>query len=139
MKLQADQLELEVLPVQRAQSDTPYESWCLLRVRVRVPAFVGNFDWHATLDDLSQLAAVLKRLYETVGQEITLDFDPIEPSVHLTFVTDMAGHIRIKYKFIGQLTFGPRLSGEGVLDQSFLPQVIKDVEELAASVRPYAS
>jgi hypothetical protein len=130
VKLTFEYLDLELDLAQRAQSAEAYEDWCRLVVRVRVPGFSGKFDWSATISDLQRLTDVLRQFHEGLGSEMDASFDPLEPNVALTFRSDKLGHIAGEYTFDALLGEGPRLTGSFHFDQSYLPHLINELEQL---------
>jgi hypothetical protein len=133
VKLSLDSFELELRLAERAHSTEPYENWCRIVVHVRVPGFAGKFDWSATLGDLRQLRSILRQLQETVGSENRLVFDPTEPNIVLTFVSDTAGHIEVEYTLSSILAYGPRLSGSFEFDQTYIATTLTELEGLASA------
>ncbi len=133
MKLSFDSLDLELTLAERAQSTVPYEDWCRIVVGVRVPGFSGKFEWSATLGDLRNLQAAFRQLHEKVGTEIELTFEPTEPNIAFVFRSDRLGHVDVEYVFNSILAYGPRLAGSFGLDQSYLPTLVKEFEQLVVA------
>lgn len=134
LKISVEHFEFELSLRERSQSLEAYEDWCRLSVQVAVPGFHGSFDWGATLGDLRRLDESFQ-LISDLGEK-PIDFEPVEPSVRFRFSPTPTGVVRVDYHFQSRLGWGPSLRGSFEFDQSYVPKLRKDLNELLALATP---
>ena len=127
-----DGLELGFDLLERAHSTEPYEDWIRLGVTVKTRTFHGAFDWSITSQDLRTLRDYFSRFYDQVGREQILKFEPVEPNVEFVFRAAGGGNVEVDYKFQGELAWGPTLTGSCSFDQSHIPEILTQLDDLLA-------
>ena len=83
--------------------------------------------------ELCHLASNLRHLAEAVGQEATVDFEPLEPGMALHFKMNLRGEISVDYylRDLFQGIHAPQLRGSFLIDQTFLTPLADALISLA--------
>jgi len=117
----------ERVAVRRASANTS-EGWFDTEVEVQCDGWRGKFTASFLQGELSALARELRILHEKLRGEASLV--PSEPNLELSFIGDGKGHIEVNGTARNQFHTGTKLSFSLHLDQTFLPSIIKGLENI---------
>ena len=103
-------------------------NWLISDITIMVPGFKGSFDFCLDAPALAGFLQELNQMKATVSGSAS--FTPIEPSISL--VGEMTNMRQIRWKGIAQypLGYGSELDFEFESDQSYLPEVISELENV---------
>lgn len=103
-------------------------NWLDAEITLRVGAFRGAYEAQLRTDDFSRFRDALRRLYD----ELTGDaaFLSLEQWLRLRLVGDGRGHIAVTCDAMDAAGLGNRLTFNLELDQTELPQMLRDLEAI---------
>jgi hypothetical protein len=107
-------------------------NWLSTEIRIAVGSFKGQIDADLRAEEFERFKNQLQNLHDgSVGHA---EFETVEGwiTLHLV-VTDGLGHIRCDGTVTDQPGIGNRLTFSLDLDQSYLPQLIADLDELTTN------
>lgn len=119
------QLQLTFVERQIEVAGEPYLDWLICDLAVVVPDFSGSVRWSVMPVELSQLADDLDRLYKAFPECGSVAFESVEHILALDFNIETTGSIRGKFCVRGDCMDGPRLSGTFMIDQSYIPELVR--------------
>ncbi len=85
-------------------------------------------------EELLRLARDLAALHTNFPKTGTVTFSPTEPNVELTFGIRPTGVVVGTYQLRAELSDGPKLTGEFVADQSYLPDIASSLQRFVRAV-----
>jgi hypothetical protein len=106
------------------------DDWLKATVSIRAGAFAGSFDATLMTCDFPPFRSQLERLYDTLDGTAT--FDTIELQLGLECAGNGRGRIAIRGVAEDQVTDGNLLRCEFDIDQTFLPALISDLQDIEA-------
>ncbi|WP_428148909.1 WapI family immunity protein [Delftia acidovorans] len=131
-----DDFKFDIVPTSRSieEDGVPYRDWLTLNVKITDGNFSGSVQWLTMPAEIKKFQQDLSQAYQSLiaGH---FDIDPvqlsgIEPQFLLAIrVANAWGHLFAQYTMKGSPD-GPELKGSFGLDQSFLPEWIRDLDEL---------
>src|SRR5689334_2227759 len=132
MELISAGLQMKLRPYLKADS----EDWAKVTVDVNCNGFRGEFVAWLQLQDVRRFKAELAAMYESVGIPTKARLCSAEPDIDVELNMDVRGHIVGSYRFESERRNGipTVLSGEFEIDQSFLPDLTKQVDALACAL-----
>lgn len=104
------------------------DNWVNVKVSIAMGAFKGNFDAAFLTHDFVQFREALQALYETLKGEAI--FSTLEEQLFIKLTVDNGGHIAVEGMAIDQPGIGTELKFAFDLDQSYLPKIISDLDEI---------
>ena len=140
MRLRTHGLAVEIEVTSRicdSDAPAPYDSWLECTVHIQVPAFSGSIHWNAMGVDFARFREELVRLYENVGTPRSATLAGLEPGVKLSLAMMEGGQVAGEYEFTdfgGHGADAPILAGTFGLDQSFLPDLIREVDGILSTI-----
>jgi hypothetical protein len=117
----------ERVAIRRVSANTS-EGWFDTEVKVQCDGWRGKFTASFLHGELSALARELRILHEKLHGEAALV--PLEPNLELSFIGDGKGHIEVNGTARNQFHSGTKLSFRLDLDQTFLPGIVKGLENV---------
>jgi hypothetical protein len=115
--------------------DNPYDlNWLNTTIRVRFGAFSGTFDAYLLTWDFQLMLEGFKSVY--ADQNHCFTYEALEQQISFTVKGDEIGHISLEGKVMDQAGIGNELSFEMSLDQSYLPEIIVQLEALIQAYPP---
>jgi hypothetical protein len=112
------------------------EDWMWTSVKVRAPAFEGEFNCTIQLGEWGAFIEILRELQTCVGSDVKRTWANMEGNVELEFTLTKHGAIEGAYRFSPENTsLGPVLYGSFEADQTFLPKWLRDAEEVLENAR----
>ena len=110
----------------------PYErdDWLEATVSIRAGGFGGSFDATLMTCDFPPFRTQLQRLYETLDGTAT--FETIERQLRIECAGNGCGGIAIQGVAKDQVADGNVLRFEFGVDQTFLPAIISDLQDIEA-------
>lgn len=132
MEFRTEGLEIKLLPFRPFDQ----EDWTQVQVEVRVNGFQGAFISYLQLADLIRFTQELRQMEEALVQGSHAELSSAEPGVFLKFIMGSRGEILGEYQFESERRDGvpTLLSGSCELDQSYLPELRKQVHILVAQL-----
>ena len=132
MKLSAHGLQLELLP--RGLVDD--EDWVRVQVVTVVNGFHGEFEAWLQSTDLDRFRREINSLYVAVGQAGKATLASAEPEIEIVLTMRPNGAVDGTYKFESERRNGYAtvLSGGFEIDQSFLPELERDIQVLLSEL-----
>ena len=106
------------------------DDWLEARVSIRAGAFGGSFGATLMTCDFPPFRGQLERLYETLDGAAT--FDTIERQLRIECAGNGRGQIGIQGVAEDQVTDGNVLRFGLSIDQTFLPAIISDLQDIEA-------
>jgi hypothetical protein len=107
------------------------EGWLACQVAVEVPGFSGTFPCWVWRSDLESFHRQLVQMIDQVGQPAAANLTSTDPGIDLRFSMNRAGQIEGRYALQNFDSPGqPTLSGLFQMDQSYLPELLGEVERL---------
>ncbi|HTN71038.1 MAG TPA: hypothetical protein VMO00_08095 [Methylomirabilota bacterium] len=132
MELKASGLQMILVPYQKADA----EDWAKVTVTVTCSGFQGEFVAWLQSEDLRRFRSDLLTMYRVVGVPGSARLCSAEPGIDIELIMDARGHIVGLYRFESERVNGTptMLSGELEMDQSFIPALTKQLDELILSL-----
>jgi hypothetical protein len=116
----------ERIALRRTSNTT--DGWFDTEVEIQCDGWRGKFTASVLQGELPAFAQKLRILHEKLEGEAALI--PIEPNLEVSFIGDGKGHIEVNGIARNQFHTGTKLSFHLDLDQTFLPAIIKGLEEI---------
>ncbi|WP_152034601.1 WapI family immunity protein [Paracidovorax avenae] len=136
MKIEHPDAIIFINPISRhvEEQGGPYLDWIVLQISISTKAFNGASDWSVMPFEIKKFKDELSFFYESLvngnPSAGSVCFSGIEPHFSLNLeLIDLVGHISVKY-CLHDFPVGPKLQGEFEIDQSYLPQMIGDLDDL---------
>jgi hypothetical protein len=104
------------------------EGWCEVTVELAVRGFHGTINPSVEAFDFESFANQLRKLYDSLQGKA--EFKPREEQFTLSLTASTQGHIEAKGVAWSEATCGNCLNFALDLDQSFLEEPLKELEEL---------
>ncbi|MFA5353395.1 MAG: hypothetical protein WC291_04135 [Thermodesulfovibrionales bacterium] len=132
MKIHTDGFDLKLLPARQRDE----EDWARVLISVSVTGFTGEFEAWIQVEDLRRFSVEMAHLYENAGQGGEARLVSAEPDINVHLRINQRGHIQAVYSFESERIEGVPtvLSGRFEMDQSYLPEVRRSVNELIAEL-----
>jgi len=132
MELNATALQMKLTPYSKADA----EDWAKVTLSVRCNGFRGEFVAWLQTEDVQRFKSELMTMYQSVGTPARARLCSAEPDIDVELTSDTRGHIVGSYRFESERINGTPtvLSGEFEVDQSFIPDLAKQLEELVSSL-----
>ena len=118
-------LQLTLVDRQVEVVGEPYLDWLICDLAVVVPDFSGSVRWNVMPAELAKLADDLDRLFKAFPECGSVVFNSVEHLLTLDFSIENTGSIRGKFCVRGDCMDGPRLSGTFVIDQTYVPELVR--------------
>lgn len=130
--IEATGLQMKLAPYSKADA----EDWAKVTLSIKCNGFRGEFVAWLQTQDVRRFGAELMTMYQSVGKPAIARLCSAEPDIDVELNMDARGHIVGNYRFESERINGTRtvLSGEFEMDQSFLPDLANQVEDLASSL-----
>jgi len=103
-------------------------NWLKCIVQVKAGAWRGKFKADLRTDEFHVLAEELNGLYNNLSGEVI--FEPMEPWVKFKLVGDGRGYFSFEGEASDKLRTGNRLMFNFELDQTYLPNILKQLREV---------
>lgn len=103
------------------------EGWCAANVEIAVPSFHGWIEIYLDAFAVNNFAGQLTNMYDSL--QGTASLMPLEEQFTLTLHAKTSGHIHAEGTAWSQATCGNKLVFQFELDQSFLPQVLLQLQD----------
>ena len=134
MELKATGLQMKLALYSKADA----EDWAKVTLNISCTGFRGEFIAWLQTEDVRRFKAELMTMYQSVGSPAAARLCSAEPDIDVELTMDPRGHIVGVYRFESERINGTPtvLSGEFQMDQSFIPGLTKQLEELALSLNP---
>lgn len=136
LTIDSDDFKFDIEPISRSieEDGGPYMDWLTLNVKITDGNFCGSVQWLAMPAEIKKFQKDLSQAYKSLIAG-NFDIEPvqlsgIEPQFLLAIrVANAWSHLFAQYTMKGSLD-GPELKGSFGLDQSFLPEWIRDLDAL---------
>ncbi len=128
LSIKCDQGKLEIKPLKHENPNADNaddRSWIYTAVTVRVGGFVASYATSIRDVEFAILARELKHCYANLNR--SFDFEVLESSFRLKVKGDGLGHFLLSGKCN---QYNATLSFDMTFDQSFLPKMIDELEEI---------
>lgn len=127
------QMKLEILDRTREGVGGPYLEWLNFKVQATVPGFSADVKWAAMPMELQRFRDELVQMNK-MAPDAKAQLKGIEYGVKLLLKLGSRGQIHGEYVISNQYQDpdGPALTGRFSLDQTYLPSIISEVDELLA-------
>ena len=102
------------------------EGWCTANVEIAVPSFHGWIEIYLDESAIKNFAGQLTGMYDSL--QGTASLMPLEGQFTLTLNAKTSGHIHAEGTAWSRATCGNKLVFQLELDQSFLPQVLLQLQ-----------
>jgi len=130
---------IDVLARPNAASPSPWDhDWLTVRIRVAGGAFSGGYEATIRTHDLARFRGELADLHGRLSGTATFSCD--ENWLHLEVKGDGRGHIDVRCEARDDPTFGACLQYTIAIDQTYLPKVLAELDEVLAHfpvLQPY--
>jgi hypothetical protein len=124
-----ERIDVKVMSYERPVSGEYHDdNWLTVVINIRVGGFSGRVGAAIVTDELVRFAERLHALYEQLAG--SAEFRTLEGQLALTLSCDALGHITLLGDVLDQAGIGNRLSFRIALDQSFLQQSIRELDEV---------
>jgi hypothetical protein len=132
MELIATGLQMKLTPYLKADA----EDWGEVIVTINCNGFTGEFVAWLQSQDIFRFKAELTSMYQSVGTPSTARLCSAEPDIDVELRMDARGHIVGVYRFESERRNGTPtvLSGEFAMDQSFIPDLSRQLDVLGSSL-----
>jgi hypothetical protein len=112
------------------------EGWMTAAIQVQCDGWRGGFNTDFMRGELRRLSLELQRLKDTLNGETR--FVPLEHQLVLVFEGDGKGHIKVSGKAVNVHSSNTYLNFELELDQTYLENIIRRLEEADPATRERA-
>ena len=127
-----ERVEVQVHRYERAPVGEHYDdNWVYVSVLFSIGAFAGNYKATFLTSDFVDFREGLRALHQSL--EGVACFSTLEDQLTLKLTGDGRGHIELKGIAIDAPGTGNRQAFELALDQSYLPSVLKELDEIVRS------
>jgi hypothetical protein len=114
----------------RAAGELTSDGWLPSEIFLDMGAFTGHFRANFLLAELKHFCADIGELYRRL--EGAAFFEPIEGQLKLRLEVDQLGHVAISGSAMDVAGTGNRLTFSLMIDQSYLPALLKQLEATCA-------
>ncbi len=113
------------------------EDWAKVNLTVRCNGFRGDFVAWLQTEDVQRFKSELTTMLQSLGTPAKARLCSAEPDIDVELTSDRRGHIIGSYRFQSERINGTPtvLSGEFEMDQSFIPDLIRQLQELVSSLK----
>ena len=124
-----ERIEIDVVSYERPVSGEYHDdNWLTVSITVQAGGFSGRVRAAILTDDLVRFSGQLHRLSgELTG---SAEFSTMEDQLSVTLTCDVRGNIMLRGEVLDDAGIGNRLSFHLDLDQSFLHQSIRELDEV---------
>jgi hypothetical protein len=132
VELNAAGLQLELLPVRKADE----EGWAEVEVRLSCTGFHGAYVAWIQAEDVRRFREELADMNQRPGHPSEARLCSAEPDIDIKLKMDTHGRIAGEYTFESDRVNGTptALAGALEMDQSFLPNLIEQLDELVSAL-----
>ena len=118
------------------ETDIAYTSNTILTISVNSDGFCANTDMDIDIKEFVAFVDSLSSLYKTLNGTALIQ-EPYGERQFIEFSADRSGHIRIRGELSsnGRNGFVQKLNFENCIDQTYLPDFIKNLSLLCAEYR----
>ena len=118
------------------ETDIAYSSNTILTISVNSDGFCANTDMDIDIKEFVAFVDSLSSLYKTLNGTALIQ-EPYGERQFVEFSADRSGHIRIRGELSsnGRNGFVQKLNFENCIDQTYLPDFIKNLSLLCAEYR----
>jgi hypothetical protein len=120
-------LQVHIVSRPEESRQRPYEDWIVVNVRLGVGGFRGSFAAYFESRDFVQLRADLKKLYKNLNGSAL--FEPIEGQLMMKIEGDGQGHFEAQCVAVDRAENGNELKFILQFDQTYIPNVLNDLDE----------
>lgn len=126
-------MKLEILDRTREGAGGAYLEWLKFKVQATVPGFTADVTWAAMPMEFQRFRDELVQMNKMVP-DAKAELKGIESGIKLFLKLGSRGQIQGEYEISNQCQDpdGPALTGRFYLDQTYLPNIISEVDELLA-------
>jgi hypothetical protein len=123
------ELTLDLLKYQKGSSGSLYDNWITCRVGIMVPGFNGSYSCDLLEVDFQRFYQEIAQMNTRLKEGMKARLAGYEPGVDVEFVLTKTGNIIGRYIFYNFLpaVYGPKLTGNFYLNQSYLIQLLNDL------------
>jgi hypothetical protein len=114
-----------------ASSDYWDGNWLTSPIHVDIGCFSGQIPASLRLDELRRFREQLETFYETLRGEARLE--SLEHWISLVFKADELGHVRVTGSVRDEPGMGSTLSFELLFDQTYLPAVLHQLQQIESA------
>jgi len=114
----------------RAAGELTSDGWLPSDVFIKLGGFTGRFRANFLLAELKRFCADVAQLYRRL--EGAAVFEPIEGQLKLRLDVDRLGHVAVSGSAMDVAGTGNRLTFSFIIDQSYLPGLLKQLEATCA-------
>ncbi|WPY97632.1 hypothetical protein [Christiangramia sp. OXR-203] len=104
------------------------KSWLKSELEFKLGSFYGNIKTKVQIDDFTNFAKELEEQYETLLTNSS--FEPREENIRLNFTNQYGGFIEVRFIIMDQVGLGHELTGEFIIDQSYLPNILDQIRSI---------
>ena len=132
MELKATGLQMNLVPHSKADE----EDWAKVALTIGCNGFRGEFVAWLQTRDIQRFRNELVTMYQSIGTPAKARLCSAEPDIDIELSSDWRGHIVGNYRFESERINGTPtvLSGGFEMDQSFIPDLTKQLEGLVLSL-----
>jgi hypothetical protein len=125
----AESVRVTVNNYERAITGEYYDdNWVAAEVSISVGAFSGHFSAAFLTPDFVQFRSTLQSLCETLKGEAV--FSTLEEQLSIKLTVDDIGHLEVQGVAIDHPGMGNELKFTFDLDQTYLPKIMSDLDEI---------
>jgi hypothetical protein len=106
-------------------------NWLRASVRVRAGSFQGKYQASIRTDEIEDFRRELKAAYEDLKGPASLE--TLEHQLTIQLDGDGIGHFKARCEAVDGVTFGNRLSFEVETDQTYIPDVLAQLEAVLSA------
>lgn len=123
------QFEFQKKPIYK--QNCPYEDWLHFLITVKAEPFSGTFKWEVMPLELKRFRDELKRIYKDLKVNSVATLSGLNRGVFIKFEVLNTGNINGTYELCNDFDIeSPVLSGKLFFDQTYLPDIIDDIQSL---------
>ncbi len=104
------------------------KSWLKSELEFKLGYFYGNIKTKVQIDDFTNFPKELEEQYETLLTNSS--FEPREENIRLNFTNQYGGIIEVRFIIMDQVGLGHELTGEFIIDQSYLPNILDQIRSI---------
>lgn len=127
--LERERITLDVRGRGHPEADDYWDgNWLRTEIHVEVGSWRGRILDELRVDEFERFLPEVRRLHTEL--EAIAEFAAMDGRLFLRLVGDGSGHIKVEGEATDNPGYGNELSFRFELDQTFLPQLIRDLEDL---------
>ena len=104
------------------------KSWLKSELEFNLGSFNGKMKTKVQRDNFTNFAKELEEQYETLLTNSS--FNPREDTIRLNFKNQDKGIIKVEFIITDQFRLGHELTGEFIIDQSYLPNILDQTRSI---------